>query len=416
MPEPDGLIAWLHHEPVAELRRGRRDTIRLSYTEHARTTRRLNAPVLSCALPLSTSALDATAFIDGLLPEGEYRRYLAERARIPSYDSFGLVARYGRDIAGAIQFLPSGMDPVSNARWSVEALDADHLDQIVADLPTNPFALVEESELSLAGMQDKTLLVALGDGTWGRPLGGQPSTHILKRDSDRHRGIVAAECDALALARHAGLTTVHAWVERHGDIDCIIVERFDRVVDADGNVVGRIHQEDACQALGLPPTRKYEIHHGGGGPQLSQIADLLDRYAGDPVAELDRLAAVAAFTAIIGNADAHGKNTAFLLDGDGTIRLAPLYDTVPTALWPRLRREAAMTVGGAVSFDAMNLAAIEREARRWRHSTNTAASAASRCAQLLLDAVDSEVIDPHGELAVRVRTAAGRFLLGTSGS
>ena len=36
------------------------------------------------------------------------------------------------------------------------------------------------------------------------------------------------------------------------------------------------------------------------------------------------------FNALIGNADAHAKNLPLLCDRDGRLRLAPLYDLVPT--------------------------------------------------------------------------------------
>ncbi len=410
MPAVEKLTVWIHDQVVGSIQRDKMGEIRLRYSDAVRGSQLINTPVLSCSLLFSTKPMRATAFVDGLLPEGDYRRWLAERAQVLATDSFGLIEHYGRDIAGAVQFLPEDEHPINDAHWALEPLAGDHLDQMVTDLPLNPLAIVDESELSLPGLQAKMLLVAQGDGTWARPLGGRPSTHILKRDSDRHPGVVAAECDALALARHVGLTTVNAHIERHGDYDCILVERFDRVIDDAGNVTGRVHQEDACQALGLAPTQKYELHHGGGGPTFQQVASLLDRYAADPAAELDRLAAVAAFTIIIGNADAHGKNTAFIIERNATIRLTPLYDTVPTVLFPRLRAEAAMTLGGAVTFGGMNLGAIEREAIRWHHSPSAAAAAAAECAERLLDGLDSDVIDPAGRLAKQVRKAARRFM------
>ncbi len=51
-----------------------------------------------------------------------------------------------------------------------------------------------------------------------------------------------------------------------------------------------------------------------------------------------------AFTVTIGNADAHGKNLGFVHRQPGAVSLAPLYDTVPTVLWPNLRTRRAMTV------------------------------------------------------------------------
>lgn len=112
---------------------------------------------------------------------------------------------------------------------------------------------------------------------------------------------------------------------------------------------------------------------------------------------------------IIGNADAHGKDVAFLLGDDGQIELAPIYDTVPTMLFPQLRADAAMSIGAAVSSDAVDLAALEREARSWKHSWRTASAAISRCAGLLFEGVERGVVDRSGNLAKRVLRMAPRF-------
>jgi serine/threonine-protein kinase HipA len=409
MAEPDLLVVWLHDEPVAELTRAANNTPRLRYTPGALTRHEINRPLLSCSLLLGGGNLDAAAFVDGLLPEGNYRNYLAQRADVLASDSFALCAHYGRDIAGAVQFLAPHRHPVTDARWSVEELADDRLDELVDDLPNNPFALADDSELSIPGLQDKMLLVALPDRRWGRPHGGRPSTHILKRDSTRHRGVVRAELDALAVARHAGLTDIDTWLEHHAGYDCLIVERYDRVV-LDAGTLRRVHQEDTCQALGRGPDRKYELRQAKGGPEFSEVAELLDLYATDPSSQLDRLAQIATYTAIIGNADAHGKNISLLHDPIGTIRLAPLYDTVPTVLWPSLVSTPAMSLGAAATFDGMNLAAVAREATSWRHDPTSASEAATACAIAMLDAVKQEVVDPTGTLAQRILDVAPRFI------
>ena len=107
------------------------------------------------------------------------------------------------------------------------------------------------------------------------------------------------------------LTSVDADLRTFAGMDCLIVSRFDRSTLPDGTVV-RVHQEDSCQASRTPPTTKYEIRRGGGGPEFEEIAGRLDTYAADPLAELDRIAAAATFTALIRNADAHGRNVSFL--------------------------------------------------------------------------------------------------------
>ena len=51
------------------------------------------------------------------------------------------------------------------------------------------------------------------------------------------------------------------------------------------------------------------------------------------------------FNFIIGNADAHGKNLSFLYS-DGSIRLAPFYDLISTAVYERINNKFAMKMGG----------------------------------------------------------------------
>lgn len=52
------------------------------------------------------------------------------------------------------------------------------------------------------------------------------------------------------------------------------------------------------------------------------------------------------FNTLIGNGHSHAKDLSVLIDDDGRIRLAPLYDTVPTRLWPSLKDRDALWVDG----------------------------------------------------------------------
>lgn len=165
------------------------------------------------------------------------------------------------------------------------------------------------------------------------------------------------------LARAIGLTTVTTELTEIGSIETLIIERYDR--RCDGGAVERLHQEDACQALGVD----IDAHHGRGkyeqfgGPSFRQIATLLDRYADR--SDLERLVRVAVFTAAIGNADGHGKNVSFLIDTvSGKVDLAPLYDPVPTVLWPKLRSTSAMSIDGRVA-EVPTRAEMVAEAASW---------------------------------------------------
>jgi hypothetical protein len=98
------------------------------------------------------------------------------------------------------------------------------------------------------------------------------------------------------------------------------------------------------------------------------------------------------FTCLIGKAEAHGKNIALLHPTAAAITLAPLYDTVPTLLWPKLRKDSAMRTGGRVLLTATTVADIVRETRTWGHPAARAATVADELVQQMLDVIDQEVI------------------------
>ncbi len=404
MASAESLGVWLDGVRIAELTRRANGSIGCQYTAEALDRWPRNSPVISCSLPLGTRRREAMAFCRGLLPEGRALQALADRAGLATRDTFGLLERYGRDVAGALVI---GRDDPDEGRFGVEPYTSETLEAALDDLDEHPLGAGDDSELSLAGLQDKLLLVDLGDGRWGRPLRGRPSTHILKVDDARRPGLIDAEVDCLELARAAGLTSVEARREEFGDTRCLIVSRFDRREEGGG--IRRIHQEDLCQALAIDPDAndrraKYE---SAGGPTFKQAAALLDSYAKDPPAELDRLVAILVFTVLIGNADAHGKNLALLHPTPGEVRLAPLYDTVPTALWPKLRTDAAMSIGGQVALGDVTLKDIRREALLWRHPGDRAEEVAQTTIDAVLAAIASSATAEHSPVAKFVRKRAG---------
>jgi serine/threonine-protein kinase HipA len=55
------------------------------------------------------------------------------------------------------------------------------------------------------------------------------------------------------------------------DIDYLLAQRYDRIQDNEGNIQ-RLHQEDFCQALGVPSEIKYQSE---GGPRLADSFTLI---------------------------------------------------------------------------------------------------------------------------------------------
>lgn len=412
MAPAEGLGVWLDETRIAELLPRKGGAIDVRYTEEALRSWPQNSPLISCSLPLGPRLQPGLAFCRGLLPEGNALRALAERAGLATNDTFGLLERYGRDVAGALVI--SREEPAER-RFGVEEYSEQSLREAIEDLDEHPLGAHDDSELSLAGLQDKLLLVDLGEEGWGRPLHGRPSTHILKLDDRLRPGLVDAEAECLRMARAVGLTEVDVRLETRGESRCLIVSRFDRSVRPDGAVT-RIHQEDLCQATGVDPSdrRGRAKYERAGGPSLRQAAALLDSYAADVGAQLDRLVAIATFTVLTGNADAHGKNLAFLHPDPGRIELAPLYDTVPTVLWPKLRTEAAMSVGAQVSLPDVTLKDIIREGRAWRHPEDRVAAVATDTVEAMTAALEQGEIDTRSNLAKFVAQRARQLLRGTS--
>jgi serine/threonine-protein kinase HipA len=400
------LRCWWNDVHVADFTATKPWDLRCKYTDAALERWPTNTRLLSVSLPVQQRPQRATPFLRGVLPEGAHLQRLAQDAGIAANDVRGLLARYGRDVAGALTFI-DGDEPPDPARWDVAPYTEDTLAREVLGLEEG-LGVRDDSELSLAGLWNKFVLVDLGDGTWGRPVHGHPSTHILKVDVRGYDGLVDLEGQCLALAQELGLTNVEPLVTEIGGRLCLIVRRYDRT--GTGEQIGRIHQEDACQALAVDSEDhrrrgKYEEH---GGPSLEAISRRLLAHARDPDAELERLVRMVTFTHLIGNADAHGKNVSYLHDMDGHITLAPLYDTVPTAIWPNLRATAAMSVNGRWSFDEIGLDDIATEAHRWRLNRDSALVAAAQTVEASLALVPEVIRDL--ELADLIRSNGERLL------
>ena len=298
------------------------------------------------------------AFLDGLLPEDDQRRAIAQDLRLLADDTFGLIRALGRECAGAIVMLPEDESPPAPATTlnATPLSDAD-LERLVANLRSAPLGLGDGVRLSLAGVQEKLLLTRLPDGFWGRPLDGTPSTHILKPPLTRYERTVENELFCMRLAGHLGLPVAHVETLTVAGRPMLLVERYDRIVHADGTIE-RIHQEDMCQALGILPPHKYEEDHG---PSLRQIARLVGGVVGRDGTEA--LLRATTLNLLIGNGDAHGKNFSLLHDPEGAIRLAPLYDVMSSRVYDD--RRLAMKIDGENRMDRVTAEQLIDEAATW---------------------------------------------------
>jgi serine/threonine-protein kinase HipA len=345
----DTLVVLLDDTVAGTLTRLRGGRLRFDYDEEYRAAP--GATPLSVSMPKSVRSHSdgaITPWLWGLLPDNH--AVLARWARDfhASPQPFPLLATpIGHDCAGAVRFAPPGaLDAVMARPGAVRWLTEDEVAQRLRELREDATAWLGREltgQFSLAGAQAKTALLHQ-DGRWGVPSGAAATSHILKPavagldDHDLNEHL------CLDAARRAGLAVARTHVARFGEESAIVVDRYDRR-PLDGRLV-RIHQEDACQALGVPPERKYQNE---GGPGARDIAQLLRSVV--PVRAADeavwRFLDALAWNWLIVGTDAHAKNYSLLLAG-GDVRLAPLYDiasALPYGTHER-RLRFAMKIGG----------------------------------------------------------------------
>ena len=316
-----------------------------------------NAVALSASLPLQAGPFDdrkTRPFFAGLLPEGQMRRLIAQQFQVSGQNDFALLDHIGGECAGAVTFLEPGQAlPAPTGNDDVQWLSDDEVIAILDELPRRPMLAGKDGlRLSLAGAQDK-LPVVFDGARIGLPMGGAPSSHILKPAIHAVQDSVINEGFCMALAEAMQLKPAKSKVHRVLDRSFLLVERYDRLIDGQG-YRQRLHQEDFCQALGVVPEMKYQNE---GGPDLAQCFDFVRRATRPSAPQILRLLDCVIFNALIGNHDAHAKNFSLLYSGKAPV-LAPFYDTLSTAVYPTLTPKMAMKIGGKYKFS-------EIQARHW---------------------------------------------------
>ena len=372
----DELVVWLYGSCVATIDSERRRP-RLTYTDEARGLYSPGTPLLSLSLPVRAERFSqgvVRPFLDGLLPEGESRRIIARHVEVDAADTYGLIKALGRDCAGAIVIQPMEESaPPPSTTVTAEPVSDEELADLVRNLRSAPLGAGGRVRISLAGVQEKLLLTRMPDGTWGRPVDGTPSTHILKPEIAAYPNTVENEAFCMRIAKHLGLQVANVETTEVAGRGLIVVERYDRLVQPDGTVE-RIHQEDFCQATGTRPDDKYQED---GGPSLARIADIVA--AVTVRGSLERLLQAVTLNSLVGNGDAHAKNLSLLHERAGVLHLAPLYDVMCTLTYNDDR--LAMYVGDVSRTNRVTAQRLVNEGASWGQPRE-------RCEEIVTDILD----------------------------
>ena len=320
MPDVSVLEVLLHGKKIATLTHVAGDRALFAFTEEyindqSRSILGLGfkdslGQLITDSKPTRTRVIP---WFSNLLPEGQLRQYLAERAHVKSVREFFLLWVLGQDLPGAVVVQPADGEEYP---------------------PTVHLAYVEEFRekalrFSLAGVQLKFSAVTNAFNGLTIPIQGVGGDRIVKFPSRLYDALPENEYSMMELARDIGidvppgeLIKADAIENLPDDIDvfgthAFAVDRFDRLSGRNP-----IHAEDFAQIFGVYPEVKYDK------ASIRNIATVvgIESHQKDIEEFVRRLV----FNVLIGNADMHLKNWSLIYMDQQNASLAPAYDFVST--------------------------------------------------------------------------------------
>lgn len=326
---------------------------------------------VSISLPLIRKPFDpekTRSFFSGLLPEGFMRRRVSELAHTSEDDYAEILADLGSECIGAVRV----EDNEHKAREAeYRRLTREEIALLAGEGVIEASELVMKAHLSLTGASGKVgLYFDKDDGNWYLPIGEAPSTHIVKQSHVRLSGIVTNEQLCLLTAGKLGIDVPGSFIVDLGswhDSDILLAtERFDRMsMDGCHLISGlrkpyRLHQEDFCQAMGIPASQKYEAP---GDHYLRDAFRLVLDHSARPLEDQLKLWDIIVFDYLIGNTDNHLKNISLLYSNDlSSLRLAPAYDMLSTTIYDMSTENMAFSIGGDLAVSDIERDSFRRAA------------------------------------------------------
>jgi len=353
----DELHVFLNTERIGTLAH---DDGEMSFQYAPEYLRKPDAYPLSRNLPLKGKAFhnpEVENFFSNLLPDERIRMTVAMILHVSVDNTFGLLKRIGADCAGAVSFYPPGQTPQSANNPVYRDLTDDEAYRILDELGQRPLDVGDEGvRISGAGSQEK-LVACVRDGRISLPLYGTPSTHIIKPAITNFDDSVFNEFFCMKLAKQCGLPAAECDILTLEGEPFYSVTRFDRET-LDGITV-RLHQEDFCQMLNVPPKLKYQED---GGPGVEDCLRLM-REIRMPASEMLKFLRLFIFNFLTGNCDAHAKNYAVLYR-NGRPTFAPAYDLLSTMVYETIAKRFAMAIGGETRMGMITQAHFAELAKR----------------------------------------------------
>jgi len=184
---------------------------------------------------------------------------------------------------------------------------------------------------SISGVQMKAQVAIEKDHLKLVDSGGQ---FIMKPSPEEYPNVAENEHATLVLMNKVGFPVPPCGLIKLKDDHLVfLIRRYDRDFESGG----KLHQEDAMQALGISNSDSSQKYTAAS---YQSVIELVIERAGVAVAVelLERIA----FSYLVGNDDHHLKNISFLYDP--VVKLTPCYDVLASSLYSRSNVESPLAL------------------------------------------------------------------------
>lgn len=293
---------------------------------------------ISLSMPLSSAPYTGNEvynYFDNLLPDNPaVRERVMAKFSVSVDHPFDILAAIGHDCVGALQLVTDNL--AYRATIEATALSENEIAAQLRRYRESPMGMEEDDDfrISIAGVQEKTALL-LKNGIWYRPHGSTPTTHILKLPVGLIQNTsgtidLTNSCDnewtCLEIIRNFDIPTANTWLENFEDQRVLVVERFDRKWTSNQDWILRLPQEDFCQAMNLPSSKKYQADNG---PSMADCLKLLQNSSKNYDDKLNFIKLQILFL-LLSAPDGHAKNFSLHLQAGNNFALTPTYDVLST--------------------------------------------------------------------------------------
>ena len=309
-----------------------------------------------------------------------------------------VLARLNHETVGALTFTEDESEPSFDGAGAT-ALGHDALVAFAHAPERTAFEELMRSRLSLNGAVAKIGVVKMA-GTWGRPQGLTPSTHILKAGTPAFPDQMLNEALCMRSAVACGFDDA-AQTDLMVVDDCdpiLISRRFDRLA-IDGRPAGlpntmRLHQADFCQVLGISgDALKYTPSDDSVEAYTTSVASAISRESAERYGDRSYVFDMLVFDYLVGNCDNHLKNLSLTWSPDWSSKaVSPLYDVTCTTLYPDLSREMGMGIGAHRVIDDVEPDDFRLMAKQlgisWKQARDSIAQTAKMLVSSILESAD----------------------------